>query len=88
LPSDHSFADVIALATSAPNPLQRAEILTELGGGARDVAVLRLLRSLVGAPHPAIRHAAQEGLKRMFGQKWSTDSRPIPPPVQPPRSDD
>ena len=75
------------LTYQAANPRQRAELLRRVAMGERQVIVLKLLRAFAAAPQPIVRAAAEEGLKSMFGATYGK-KMDIPPPVQPPRSED
>jgi len=81
-----SLDEVIRVARATPNNSQRIRILQELASK-RSPAVIQLLRAHLGSPHPGVRAAAEAGMVTLFGANWNR-SRPIPPPVQPPRSDD
>lgn len=81
-----SLDEVIRVARATPNNGQRIRILQELASK-RSPAVIQLLRAHLGSPHPGVRAAAEAGMVILFGANWNR-SRPIPPPVQPPRSDD
>jgi hypothetical protein len=87
VPAEATLADLVRIAGTCPNPLQRIDLINALASGPKEVSVLRLLREHAKHAHPGVRAAADEGLKRMFGGGWSA-KRDIPPPVQPPRSDD
>jgi hypothetical protein len=88
VPDEPTLGDLVRIASGCANPIQRAElILQALARGVKDVQLLKLLRGHANHPHPAVRAAANEGLSILFGAAWSA-RRDIPPPVQPPRSDD
>ncbi len=87
LPDEPSVADLVRVAYQSQNPKQRAELLGRLASGTKDVGILKLLRTFAASAQPRVKYAAEAGLAKMFGTTWGK-SRPIPPPVQPPRSDD
>jgi hypothetical protein len=78
--------ELLRVARSTPNNGQRSELLKKLSG-ARSPAVIQLFRSNLGSLHAGVRAAAEAGMESLFGVNWNR-SRPIPPPIQPPRSDD
>jgi hypothetical protein len=78
--------ELIRVARMTPNNAQRSELLRKLAG-ARAPAVIQLFRSNLGSTHAGVRSAAEAGMESVFGSNWNR-SRPIPPPTQPPRSDD
>lgn len=88
VPEGATIADLIRLVREAANPFQKAALLRQLGdAGVKDVSVVSLMRAYTTSAHPAVRAAAEYGMLRLFGPTWNR-SRPIPKPVQPPRSDD
>ena len=86
LADDANLDELIRVTRTTPNQLQRAELLRKLSGK-KDPRVIQLFRANAQSPHPAVRAAAEEGMASLFGATWNR-TRAIPPPVQPPRSDD
>lgn len=86
LADDAGLDELVRVARTTPNQLQRAELLRKLSGK-KDPRVIQLFRANAQSPHPAVRAAAEEGMASLFGATWNR-TRAIPPPVQPPRSDD
>jgi hypothetical protein len=87
VPADAAVNDLIRLIPLAGNPRQRAELLRRLYTAKGNTQVAALLRAYTKSDHEAVRLAAEEGMAIFFGPNWNR-SRPIPKPVQPPRSDD
>jgi len=87
IPEEATLADLVRITTTCPNPLQKIDLINLLATGPKEVTVLRLLRSYATAAHLGLRAAAEAGLRTLFGGAWAK-TREIPPPVQPPRSDD
>lgn len=83
---DATLDDLIRIARTTPSATQRAELLRRLAG-TRAPAVIQLFRTNVTSAHPGVRAAAEAGMVSLFGPNWNR-TRPIAPPVQPPRSDD
>ena len=86
LDAEAPLEELLRVARTTPNSLQRAEILRKLTG-ARHSAVIALFRTFVSSQHPAVREAAEGGMSSLFGPHWNR-TRSIAPPAQPPRSDD
>jgi hypothetical protein len=78
--------EVIRVARTTPNTEQRLQLLRRLVG-VRTPAVIQLFRMNLSSPNLAVREAAEAGMSSLFGVNWNR-SRPIAPPIQPPRSDD
>ena len=88
IPEGAVLADLLRIVREAGNPFQRAALLRQLAdAGVRDVNLVALLRAHLTTSHPAVRAASEYGMIRLFGPAWNR-ARPIPKPVQPPRSDD
>lgn len=81
-----SLDELIKVARTTPNTVQRIEVLRRLTGS-RHSAIIQLFRHFVGSPIAAVREAAEQGMSSIFGPNWNR-SRAIAPPVQPPRSED
>jgi curved DNA-binding protein CbpA len=86
LADDAGLDELIRVARTTPNQAQRAELLRKLAGK-KVPQVIQLFRANAQSPHPAVRAAAEDGMASLFGSTWNR-TRAIPPPVQPPRSDD
>ncbi|MCS6913024.1 MAG: hypothetical protein RMK29_15120 [Myxococcales bacterium] len=86
LAPDAPLQELVRVARTTPNVTQCIELLRSLSG-IRHSAVISAFRQHLSSPHPAVRQAAEEGMVSLFGENWSRP-RDIPPPVQPPRSDD
>lgn len=86
LEADVSLDELIKVARTTPNTVQRIEVLRRLTGS-RHSAIIQLFRHFVGSPIAAVREAAEQGMSSIFGPHWNR-SRAIAPPVQPPRSED
>lgn len=86
LPEDAPIDEILRVARTTPNLAQRIQLMQRLLG-TRSQAVIQLFRTNLTSPHPGVRRAAEAGMESLFGANWNR-SRPIPPPVQPPRSDD
>lgn len=88
LPIDESAAmdEVLRVARTTPNNAQREQLLRKLAG-TKSPAVIQMFRQSLTSAHAGVRAAAEAGMASLFGANWNR-SRPIAPPVQPPRSDD
>lgn len=86
LAADAPLNELARVARTTPNVAQCIELLQALAGK-RSPAVISAFRQYVGSPNAAVRAAAEAGMASIFGPDWNR-GRPIPPPVQPPRSDD
>lgn len=86
LSSEPTVNEVAQVARTTPNTAQRIALLNELAGK-KTQAVILAFRQHLSSPNPAVRAAAEAGMTSIFGPDWNR-GRPIPPPVQPPRSDD
>ncbi len=78
--------ELVRVARITPNQVQRAELLRKLSGK-KSPQVIQLFRANTQSSHPLVRAAAEDGMSSIFGANWNR-TRAIPPPVQPPRSDD
>ena len=86
LADDAPHEEALRVLRTTPNQAQRAELLRRFAGS-KSPAVIQLFRANTSSPHPGVRAAAEAGMASVFGVNWNR-SRPIAPPVQPPRSDD
>ena len=87
LPLANESPDEIArVATISPSPKQRMELLRRLIG-VRSGPAVAALRANAKSEHPGVRATAEGVMAQLFGDKWN-QSKGIPKPVQPPRSDD
>jgi len=84
--ADAPVAVLARVAQTSPNPKQRVEILQSLHR-VRDPAAMAAMRANAQSAHPDVRAVAETGMQLLFGPAWNT-SRPVPKPVQPPRTDD
>jgi hypothetical protein len=81
-----SVEEMARIAYSSPSPSQRIELMQRLNG-IKMSAVVQSLRHNAQSPHPGVRAVAEAQLASIFGANWNR-MKPIPKPVQPPRSDD
>ncbi len=74
------------IASTSPNAAQRIELMNQLAGH-KSAAVVASLRANAQSANPTVRAAAETVMQAMFGANWNK-FRPVPKPVQPPRTDD
>ena len=73
-------------AATSPSASQRIELIGRIRQH-KSAAVVASLRANASNPHPGVRAAAEAAMAALFGPNWNA-TRPVPKPVQPPRSDD
>ena len=85
--ADNAPLDELArVATTSPSAAQRIALITRLRS-VKSAVVVAALRANAANAHPGVRAAAEAAMSSLFGSNWSV-ARPVPKPVQPPRSDD
>lgn len=86
IPDGAPLEQLARVATTTPNADQRVELIDQLKRH-KSPAVVAALRANLASPHPRVRAAAESAMATLFGPNWNR-TRPVPKPVQPPRSDD
>jgi hypothetical protein len=86
VPADAKPDLIAKVASTCPNPDQRAELIERLRG-VKSPAVVAALRANAKSEHPVLRAVVESVMAQMFGTNWNV-TRAVPKPVQPPPSDD
>lgn len=81
-----TFDELAKVATTSPSAAQRIELIGRIRV-VKSAAVVAALRANAASAHPGVRAAAEAAMASLFGPNWNA-TRPVPKPVQPPRSDD